>query len=258
MAVVTLPQYTSGIPDDKSVVILATGCALFSVAVCFVSMLMGSIAAAVFTFVVLFITLLKVLMCLSNLALRVEDMELKEPLISKWERELQDEKKKSIKLEETIKVRDDELKECDATVAKLTEWVHVLGKDLGQRDATVKELTDAIVEKQKEWVHFLGKELGQRDATVKKLTDSVRFLGKQLEDIRDMVVCPIARNVPRDPVITSTGIMYSHDSFEAYKERMGRETCPMTSLPVTCVYKVPALKQICEKIIELMKNGENE
>ncbi len=208
MAVVMLPQYTRGTPDDKSVMILAAGCALFSVAVCFVSMLMGSIAAAVFTFVVLFISLLKGLMFLSNLVLRVENMELKEQLISRWERELQYEKKKSRAQEEMIKMRDDELKQLYATVENLTE--------------------------------------------------SVCFLSKQLKDIRDMVVCPIAYGVPLDPVITSTGIMYSHGCFEAYKKRMGKETCPMTCLPVKYVCKALVIKEICEKIIKLMNNGEIE
>jgi uncharacterized coiled-coil protein SlyX len=208
MAVVMLPRYIRGIPDDTSIMILAAGCALFSVVVCIVSMLFGSIAAAVVTFIAVFSSVLYGLMYLSSLALRVENMELREQLLAKWEHRLQYEKERSGNQEATIKVRDDELKE--------------------------------------------------RDATVKKLTESIRFLDKQLQDIHDMVLCPIALAVPHDPVITSTGIMYSRGCFQRYNKKMGKVTCPLTFLPVKYVYEVRVIWQICQKFIELTKDGEKE
>jgi len=69
-----------------------------------------------------------------------------------------------------------------------------------------------------------------------------------LGEIIRCLVCPIAFEVPVDPVISSTGIVYSRKHLNKHFQYSKSQICPLTNRNILWQVKALAISEICKKL----------
>ena len=78
-----------------------------------------------------------------------------------------------------------------------------------------------------------------------------------LDQLGDIVKCPILLDTPDDPVLTSTGMLYSMETLQQWFREKDSTLCPMTRAPIRWCVRVFAIKQICDKIKAMKRETED-
>ena len=110
---------------------------------------------------------------------------------------------------------------------------------MAKKQATEKKVSESKADK-----------LDEYSEVIKKLKESVCHYKNFLSDISDIFICPISLGIPSDPIVSSTGIIYSQESIGTFKTLFLGVVCPVTNRVIMHFYKSLAVKQACEKLIE--------
>ena len=115
----------------------------------------------------------------------------------------------------------------------------------------IEELTHKVNDlKNREWRH---EEEKKRQRKLKFETAAAMILDR----FGDIFTCPILFDTPDDPVLTSTGMLYSMEKLQKCFRTQNSTLCPMTHAPIIWYVHVFAIKQICDQIKAMKKETEN-
>jgi hypothetical protein len=102
----------------------------------------------------------------------------------------------------------------------------------------------------REWRH---EEEKKRNRRLKFVTATAMIL----DQFGDIFKCPILFDTPDDPVLTSTGMLYSKEKLREWFLTQNSTLCPMTKAPIKWYVHVFAIKQVCDLINEMKEETKN-
>ena len=241
------PYDGNGKPDYKSFTLVAQVSGVFAALIYATSLLSGSSAVtALFAFTVLFSTGVWVLSKAQAFLWRIDKLEQRERRVSKTMTDLEQER---ILVRTVIEARLSFTEKTMHQVLTLLSECQQMCKTLFQEERA-KLYTLMDTEHLKQFLEAVFK-------TKYKVAKDESVCTKTMEHIIMALTCPIAFEVPKDPVVTSSGVVYAYSCLQRHFAHTGSQKCPLTNTPIAWCMKALPITEICNKLRELEATAVN-
>jgi hypothetical protein len=236
-----LPCDSKGRLDYKSITFVAQVSGVFAALIYAASLLSGSSAVtALFAFTVLFSTGMWVLSKADAFLWRIEKLEHRERMVTLSTTYLEQER---TRVSTIIKARLSMAeKMTHQMLTLLAECQQICKAQFHEERARLYTLMDT--ERLKQFLEAVFK-------TKYKVAKDESVCTKAVEDIIMALTCPIAFEVPKDPVVSSSGVVYSHSCLLRHFTHTGSRTCPLANTRINRCIKALPVTEICNKLREL-------
>ena len=233
-----LPCDANGNPDYKSFIIVTQVCGMFAALIYTTSVLSGSSAITALTaFTITFSTGMWIIKKAEAFLWRIDKLGFREEaVVVEW------------KYLENFRDRAKmEIKARLSTVEKPIYQLHALLKECQQlckiqiHEERAKLYAMMDIERLK---LFLEASFKMKYNVTKDDSVCTKVMG----EIVMALTCPIALDLPEDPVVSSTGIVYSSALLKRHFNHTRSQTCPITNTPMAWYAKALPVTEICEKL----------
>jgi hypothetical protein len=228
----------NGNPDYTSIAFVLVISGIFAMIIYTVGQLSGSSAlTAMVAFTIPFSAGMWMLVIMRDLLQRIEQLDCREKAVAYQKRYL---------AHATSRVH--------GIIASRLSIAEQLAHQMRCLVTECKMLCDSCLEKEqvniygqmetKRFYQWIEASLGMKYKVAGDESACITVLG----EIIRCLVCPIAFEVPVDPVISSTGIMYSREHLNKHFQYSKSQICPLTNRNILWQVKALVISEICKKL----------